>query len=243
MKTAALAKPRKTAPVPCTRCGGGGYVNSVVEGGICFRCHGGRHDPKYRDWTFPAGWTAEQIAEFLAAEDAKAAAKQARKDEKRKAAEAETWAANVAQCAALAGLEESGAAPELCQKARRYGLTEKQRAYAAALLDRHQATVAREEASAARRAAGVTVPAGKVRIRGTVAGFKTQESRFGTTEKMIVRSDEGWAVYVTVPAGITPARGDTVKFVATVTRSDRDPLFGFASRPTGAKIISTEPTE
>ena len=244
MKTAnAKQKPRKTTPIPCTRCGGGGYVNSVVEGGICFRCRGSKTDPKVYDWTFPADWTAEDVTAFLAEQDRKAADRRAKKDAARLAAEEATWDRNVSNCPALAALAAADVAPELCRKARRYQMTAKQESYAAALLDRHQATVAREEASAARRAAGVSVPAGKVRIVGTVAGFKLQESRFGTTEKMIVRSDEGWAVYVTVPAGMAPARGDTVEFSATVTISDRDPLFGFASRPTGAKILSTKPTE
>lgn len=238
MKTLTLEKPRKTKPIPCIRCGGGGYVNSVVEGGICFRCHGARHDPKYRDWTYPAGWTAEQIAEFLAAEDAKAAAKQAKKDEKRKAAEAETWAANVAECPALAELDATGTAVDLCHRLRRWRVSDKQQSLAVAMLDRHRATLAREAEAEQRRAAGITCPEGRQTIRGTVAGFKTQESRFGTTEKMIVRHADGWAVYVSVPSGITPARGDAVEFVATVTRSDRDPIFGFGSRPTQARIVT-----
>lgn len=233
MKTA--TKPRKTKPVPCIRCGGGGYVNSTVDGGICYRCHGARRDPHIYDWTYPADWTAEQVSAFLAEQEAKAAAKQAKKDEKRKAAEAATWAANVADCPALADLDATGAAVDLCRRLRRWRISEKQKALAVAVLDRHRAAAAREAEAEARRAAGVTVPVGRQTIRGTVAGFKTQEGRWGATEKMIVRSPEGWAVYVTVPAGPMPARGDAVEFTATVTRSDRDPLFGFASRPSALK--------
>jgi hypothetical protein len=243
MKTMTADKPRKTRPIPCTRCGGGGFVNSTVDGGICYRCHGRRNDPTVYDWTYPADWTAEQIAAFLAAEDAKAAARRAKRDEKRKAAEAATWAANVETCPALSLLAEADPYGDLVTKARRYTMTEKQQAYAAQLAERHQAAKAREQEAEERRAAGITVPTGKQTVRGIVAGFKTQESRYGTTEKMIVRSPEGWAVYVTVPAGISPARGDAVEFAATIERSDRDPLFGFGKRPTGARIIETKATE
>jgi len=242
MKTADADKPRKTKPVPCIRCGGSGYVHSTVEGGRCFRCHGARRDPTIHDWTYPAGWTAEQIAAFLAEQDRKAAARQAKRDEKRKAGEAIVWAANVEACPAIAGLAEADPHSDLVQKARRYPMTEKQRAYAAGLLDRHRGAVAREQEAAARRAAGVTVPTGKQTVRGIVAGFKDQESRYGTVRKMIVRATEGWAVYVSVPAGIDPARGDTVEFTATIERSDRDPLFGFGSRPTRARIVTQEAT-
>ena len=239
MKT--LTKPRKTAPVPCTRCGGSGqYGPTVVESGICFRCAGHRVDPRHKAWTFPTEWSAEQIGEFLAAEEAKAAAKQAKREEKRKAAEAATWAANVAECPALAELAE--VSPDFCHRLRRWQISEKQKALAVAMLDRHRAAVAREAEAAERRAAGVTVPVGRQTIRGIVAGFKTQEGRYGTTQKMIVRSDEGWAVYVTVPAGITPERGNAVEFTATIERSDRDPLFGFASRPAQARIVTDEAT-
>ncbi|NBX72747.1 MAG: hypothetical protein EBQ89_00415 [Alphaproteobacteria bacterium] len=243
MKTATAHKPRKTKPVPCIRCGGGGYVNSTVDGGVCYRCHGARRDPTVYDWTYPAGWTAEQIAAFLAEQDRKAAARQAKRDEKRKAGEAIAWAANVEACPALAGLAEIDPHGDLVTKARRYPMTEKQRAYAAVLLDRHRAAAAREQEAEARRAAGVTVPTGKQTVRGVVAGFKDQESRYGTVRKMIVRTAEGWAVYVSVPAGIDPARGDTVEFSATLERSDRDPLFGFGSRPTRARIVETNATE
>ena len=239
MKT--LTKPRKTTPVPCTRCGGGGYVNSTVEGGVCFRCRGARRDPTVYAWTFPTEWSAEQIADFLAEQDRKAQARQAKRDEKRKAAEAATWAANVAECPALAELAE--VSPGFCYRLRRWQISEKQKALAVAMLDRHRAAVAREAEAAERRAAGVTVPVGRQTIRGIVAGFKTQEGRYGTTQKMIVRSDEGWAVYVTVPAGITPERGNAVEFTATIERSGRDPLFGFASRPTQARIVTDEATE
>jgi hypothetical protein len=237
VKTMTANKPRKTTPVPCTRCGGGGYVNSPVEGGVCFRCRGARRDPTVYDWTFPADWTAEQVAEFLAEQDRKAAARQAKRDEKRKAAEAATWAANVEACPALSELAAIDHHGDLVSKARRYAMTEKQQAYAAQLAERHRAAAAREQEAEARRAAGVTCPTGKQTVRGIVAGFKTQESRYGTVTKMIVRTAEGWAVYVTVPAGIDPARGDAVEFTATIERSDRDPLFGFGSRPTRATII------
>jgi hypothetical protein len=56
--------------------------------------------------------------------------------------------------------------------------------------------------------------------------------------KMVVKVEQGWAVWGSVPEAIAieVEVGDTVTFTATVTRSDRDPKFGFFKRPTKAAI-------
>ena len=92
----------------------------------------------------------------------------------------------------------------------------------------------------------VPAPEGRVDVRGTVVGVKSQESDWGTVLKMTVRIEtpEGsWLCWVTVPDalfGHSPLRGAEVAFTATLTRSDRDVHFAFGKRPTKARVIGTE---
>ena len=91
-------------------------------------------------------------------------------------------------------------------------------------------------------------PTGKVTITGEILSLKSQESMYGTTLKMIVKTDEGWKLWVTVPTGLTPPSepdgstrgltGHKVTLTATVTPSDRDPKFAFGKRPTKARLVS-----
>lgn len=94
------------------------------------------------------------------------------------------------------------------------------------------------------------VPEGRVLIEGTVTKTKVVENTYSyyTKEvlKMRVQSDEGWAVWGTVPEGIADVgRGDRVQFKGTVNQSKDDPKFGFYFRPAQAIIISrhTDETE
>lgn len=76
-------------------------------------------------------------------------------------------------------------------------------------------------------------PEGRVEVEGVLLGTKVVEGDFGTTVKWLVRltTPEYAAnkVWVTSMGGAD--RGDTVRFRATFTRSDRDPHFAFGSRP------------
>lgn len=96
----------------------------------------------------------------------------------------------------------------------------------------------RESARAELMSAGVRAPEGKVTFEGVILGFKIQESDFGSVEKMIVKTAEGWTVYVSTPSNISPDKGDTVRLTATLTPSDSDPLFAFGKRPSKAQIVS-----
>jgi hypothetical protein len=103
--------------------------------------------------------------------------------------------------------------------------------------------------------AGVQAPEGKVTVTGKVVKVKWQDSPYGGALKMIVETAEGWKVWSTVPKslqGITALvagegwkftpdvqEGQMVEFTATLTQSDRDPLFAFAKRPTNAKILES----
>jgi hypothetical protein len=99
-------------------------------------------------------------------------------------------------------------------------------------------------------ARGVRVPTGRVTVQGQIVHMRVVEDGYSYegTWKMVVRSDEGWAVWLTVPAAIAPTTaygdenscganiGDRVEFVATIEASD-DPLFGFAKRPSKARVL------
>ena len=88
-------------------------------------------------------------------------------------------------------------------------------------------------------------PTGKVTVTGEIISTKWQDSAYGSTHKMIVKSDDGWKLFVTVPKGVydpsdssLPIKGKRVTLTANVTPSDHDPKFAFGKRPTKAAVIS-----
>jgi len=75
-------------------------------------------------------------------------------------------------------------------------------------------------------------------IVGEVVSVRERETPYGSQLKMVVRGDDGWAVWGTVPAALGGvAKGDRVRFVADVSRSENDSGFGFFRRPRRAEII------
>jgi hypothetical protein len=86
------------------------------------------------------------------------------------------------------------------------------------------------------------VPAleGKVTVEGSVVAIKRQEDMYGITYKMLVNDKRGFDVWSTVPNSILGSVeiGNTVKFNATLTKSDKDEGFAFAKRPTKAEIVN-----
>jgi hypothetical protein len=122
---------------------------------------------------------------------------------------------------------------------------------------RWELTQAREAARQAKVAAGVQAPTGRVVITGTVvwADYKEDSYSGEMVRKMIVESPDGWKVWSTIPAAIDGSvqlipdtnewgrvggveAGMRIEFTATVTPKDGDPTFGFAKRPTKAKILA-----
>lgn len=113
---------------------------------------------------------------------------------------------------------------------------------------------AQKAADAEAIAKGVKAPSGKVTVRGEVVSVKWHESPYGGSLKMIVKSEEGWRVWSTVPRDLQGAvggvsgsdwkfsedvqPGEQVEFSATLTPSNDDPMFAFAKRPTKAKNLS-----
>lgn len=85
-------------------------------------------------------------------------------------------------------------------------------------------------------------PEGKVTVEGVILGFKTVDGYAYNTKvtKMIVESDEGWKVYVTVPAHLNADKGDRVRFGATLQQSRGDAKFAYGKRPTKAVNLTDE---
>jgi hypothetical protein len=116
--------------------------------------------------------------------------------------------------------------------------------------------VERDTADTAARAAGVRCPDGKHTFTGVIVSCKphtdTQWSYHGrTTEKITVRTVDGWRVWGTVPASMQLGSytidtleawrkglvGQTVTLTATVEASPQDQLFGFFKR---ARVATTD---
>ncbi len=123
-------------------------------------------------------------------------------------------------------------ARDIAAKLDRYGsLSEAQ----VALLHRlRQQEADKAAAKAAEPVPTTPAPEGRVEVEGVVIGQKVVETDFGSTAKWLIRltTPEFAANKVWVSAfGGGAERGDTVRFRATFTRSDRDPHFAFGSRP------------
>lgn len=90
------------------------------------------------------------------------------------------------------------------------------------------------------RAARKPAPAGRVTVRGTVTSTKWVESDYGMAEKMGVLSDDGYQVWLTVPASLKIhdlARGMRVQFDAKLQPKNDDPTFAYGGRPTKGQLI------
>lgn len=122
----------------------------------------------------------------------------------------------------------------------KYGWTEKQEEYATKL-----ATVLRDapytiQSKIKEHQEIPTIENGKQEIVGQVLSLKWVESfRGDMTHKMLVKNDLNQKFWLTVPKSISEdvGLGDSVSFTATVEVSDKDHIFGFAKRPSKAKII------
>ena len=119
----------------------------------------------------------------------------------------------------------------------RYGnISEKQEAFLGKLIIKIDERTGRLAHRAAEAEAAAPCPAGRIQVTGTVLSTKEQDSQRGRTLKMLVRSEAGFMVWVNCPPWGTE-RGTKVTFTATITPSDRDPKFGFGSRPTKFQVI------
>jgi len=125
------------------------------------------------------------------------------------------------------------------------------------LFTRYAITQKREADKAALVKSGVQAPEGKVTVTGEIVSIKDQPDNYnyygGVIWKMVVKTVDGWAVWVTIPSTLIDSVSaynlsgnwqdrllhKTVTFTATLTRSDKDPLFAFGKRPTKAQLVSS----
>lgn len=90
---------------------------------------------------------------------------------------------------------------------------------------------------------GVKAPEGRVEFCGTVRSVKLKDGYgYGARQqpcwKAVIRSDEGWSAYVTLPSDVRGndpqgVVGRRVAISATLRRSDKDATFAFGSHPSG----------
>jgi hypothetical protein len=87
----------------------------------------------------------------------------------------------------------------------------------------------------------LSVPTGRVEVKGQILTSKVVDGYYGSQHKMLVEVESGegvYRVYGTVPAALEridgPLKGKRVSFVATL--SERELGFGFFKRPSKAKL-------
>ena len=85
-------------------------------------------------------------------------------------------------------------------------------------------------------------PSGRVEVTGEILSVKVRETEFFSTLKMIVKTTDGWKLWVTVPESIMGIderlSGKHVTMRVTVTPSNDDPKFAFGKRPSKAVLVS-----
>lgn len=216
---------------------------------------------KYRKASIKRAAAAKKAAETRAAK--KAAAKQERID---------GWFASLegAEAATITWLledpavEENGFLCDMRSYVRRFKngnskydspLTERQLAAVVKCHAREIEFAARQAERAAEAAAAAPVPLGNgLTVEGEIVHTKTQDGYgyHALEHKMLIRGDDGWKVWVTIPGNLLPAvyntvewdlhmkslKGRRVRFVANVELGrDGDVSFGIAKRPRKAELI------
>ena len=124
-------------------------------------------------------------------------------------------------------------------------ISDKAAAFLATLIDRieraPEIAAERAAAKALENANAKPVPAasGRVMVKGEVLTIREQDGFYGPQIKMLVKAEDGWKVWGTVPAAIAAEveKGSVVEFAASLKQSDNDEYFGFFSRPAKAKVF------
>ncbi len=231
----------KGATEKCYRCGGsGGWVG--WPGFTCYRCNGAGREPMRK-----SKFQAAPNIRFK--KESKIDAEIAEKDAAYAAAIADLG--DVGSALDTARIEvrdyhaecyhdyddpkgpsrETGFRADLATKLWRFGsLSEAQVAAV-------RKGIERETAREAEKAAAGPLAEGEYEITGEIVSTKWQESKFGTTKKMLVKLDDGNKVFGTFPSKLGDAdKGSRVTFTATVERSEDDEHFGFFKSPKQARL-------
>ena len=118
----------------------------------------------------------------------------------------------------------------------------------------------RNDQIAARAAAGIVAPEGRVTVEGEIVAVKETDGYRGPVWKMTVKADAGWRVWVTVPESVWSSyevvkaaryhgvygnhalMGQRVRFTATLERSRNDGSLAYGKRPTKTEVVTDEAT-
>lgn len=180
-----------------------------------------------------------------------------------------TYARNIAEGIGQHDLWAIETMGDIAYRARKHGrISPKQEVFVEKLVDGLEATWKKIQAQEAQDAAAADVPdfhGKRAQITGTVLSIKTRDGGYGPVTKMLVRHEDGWKVWGSVPTSIVDAaydqwkeglpedanvwdygpdcwhetlKGQQVTFTAKVEVSDNDPKFGFFKRPTAAAIVT-----
>lgn len=132
---------------------------------------------------------------------------------------------------------------DIISKLIQYGsISDPQKAFINKLLvqiDNHEVVTAQRKAEIA-AAASAPVTDERIRIEGEIITIKEQETDFGLTTKLLIKTPAGWKAWGTCPSALNDdelAKGQHVGFMARFQRSNDDPKFGFFSRPTKAEFL------
>jgi hypothetical protein len=121
--------------------------------------------------------------------------------------------------------------------------SEKQVAYAVKIADKLENAPYEIQKREEEKANALPIVSGKQVVEGTVVSVKQQEDNFsyygGFTWKMLVKNEKGQKFWSSIPKAIFDGVevGVKVQYTATVDVSEKDATFGFAKRPSKAKII------
>lgn len=147
---------------------------------------------------------------------------------------------------------------DLARKLIRFGsLSEKQVAFARRLLQEHFERLRnggksdRELAFEAEKAKAEDCPRGRVVVTGVVLKTEVRDTQFGVQLKFAVKDDRGFVVWSSIPSALQLIqcegfqrgleKGERVTFTATLEPSEKDPKFGFGSRPSKASLVVEQP--
>lgn len=132
-------------------------------------------------------------------------------------------------------------ARDIVGKLVQYGhLSEKQTEFLSKLCDMIARKPEIDAQRAAEAAAAKDVPDfgdKRVVVEGKVLALRSEDGFYGHVVKMLVQHAEGWKLWGNAPSSLDCKAGDVVRFNAKVSRSDRDPKFGFFARPTKAECL------
>lgn len=120
-------------------------------------------------------------------------------------------------------------------------MTEKQERFLRSLLTQLSDFERKERERLARYDQASPLPKFNARteIVGKVASVKFEDYGMIPAWKVLVEHKDGWKVWGTLPSVLVGkvGRGDTIRFLATIKPSERDPKFGFFSRPSKAEKV------